>query len=226
MPNPLTDPAAARPRNPLLAPRPLHSADPIGPVVLRRKPSSIGKKTARIFRTREAAKILEGWHPSQPMAVLTRGQIALTDLIGAVADQLSAPHVIASAWASAPEHLDYLLGARTEGRFASLALILDRLLASRTPEAVALLRTELGADQVAITRTHARFALLWNEDHRVVLTSSADLTRNPGFELHQLDTDPELFDFLAAVARDTFAAHAGHAHSMSAITAQFNQLAQ
>lgn len=225
--NPLLTAPIRRAANPLLSPRPSHpSGDPIGARVLRRKPSTIGKKTHRILCAREASAMLEGWHPSEPLAVVTRGQLALSDLIVAAADKIGTPHCIASAWASAPEHIDFLLNAKTTGRFASLALILDRLLASRHPEAVAILRTELGDDRLAITRTKARFALLWNDDARVTITSSADLTRNPGFELHQFDPSDDMFDFLAALARDIFAAHSTPAATMAGITEQFHTITE
>jgi hypothetical protein len=226
MANPLRSSTPTPARNPLLSPTPraAASADPIGPLILRRKPSPLTKKTARILRTRTAAAMLEDWQPSQPMTIVTRGQVSLSDLVVTAADTLGAPHCILSAWCGAPEHYDFLLNARAAGRFASLALILDRFIASRTPEAVEILRRELGPDRLAITRTRARYALLWTDAAHMAIISSADLTRNVGLELHTFDPSPELFDFLAQLSRDIFIAHTPPADKPAAISAQFDAL--
>jgi hypothetical protein len=226
MANPLRSSTPTTARNPLLSPAPRTNgtADPIGPLILRRKPSTLTKKTARILRTRTAAAMLEGWRPSESLTIATRGQVSLTDLVAAAADKLGAPHCICSAWCGAPEHYDFLLGLLAAGRVASLSLILDRLIASRTPEAVEILRREIGPDRLAITRTRARYALLWTGAARVAIVSSADLTRNIGLELHTFDPAPELFDFLAQLSRDIFTAHTPPADTPAAISVQFDSL--
>lgn len=215
-------------RNPLLGPREANGranpSDPIGPIVLRRRPSSVTKKTARILRSRTAAAMLEDWQPGAPLAVATRGQVSLSDVVVAAADKLGAPHCILSAWCGAPEHFDFMLAAKAAGRFASLSIILDSLIQGRDPEAVSILRRELGPERLAITRSRARFALLWKDEARLSIVSTADLTRNIGLELHLFDPDPALFEFLADLARDIFAAHGTPAETAAGITAQFNTL--
>jgi hypothetical protein len=210
--------------NPLLTPSAgAAPGDPTGPRILRRHASTLRKKCRRLMRTRTAADLLADWNPTEPLAIATAGQVALSDLLGAVADKLGTPDVIASAWAASHADLDFLLGCVASGRFAGLGLILDRLLASRDPEAVAQLRRELG-DRLAITRTHGRFALLRTATTRVAILTTADLTANLGLEIHLIDPDLELFNFLDGLAADLFRVHAKPATTPAEITTQFRTL--
>jgi hypothetical protein len=130
-----------------------------------------------------------------------------TSGLGVIFAKVGPANVTLSAWVASPAELDVVVGWVKDNRVASLRLILDLLVQSREPEAAALMRHVFGADKVAFTRNHARFALVETAEHRLVVRSSADLTNNPSFELHSVEDDPGLFVCLSAFCDDVFTAH-------------------
>lgn len=181
--------------------------DPVGPLVFRSRRPTPRKVFARMTQRQAAHEALTEWFPGEHLVLLTKGQFSLVQLLEAVLAKVGRANVTLSAWVASPAELDVLVGWSKDNRVASLRLILDLLVASREPEAAALMRHVFGGDKVAFTRTHARFALVETPDHRLVVRSSADLTNNPSFELHSIEDDPGLFVCLSAFCDDIFAAN-------------------
>jgi len=192
---------------PATANHPGDKADPVGPLVFRSRRPTPRKVFARMTQRQAAHEALTEWTPDEHVAMLTKGQFSLVQLLEAVLAKVGPATLALSAWVASPAELDVVVGWVKDNRVASLRLILDLLVQSREPEAAALMRHVFGADKVAFTRNHARFALVETAEHRLVVRSSADLTNNPSFELHSVEDDPGLFVCLSAFCDDVFAAH-------------------
>ena len=55
---------------------------------------------------------------------------------------------------------------------------------------------------VRVTKTHAKFATIVNNEWQVAIRSSMNLNQNPRLESFQVGHDPELCDFLSAALDD------------------------
>jgi hypothetical protein len=182
-------------------------SDPAGPLVFRSRRPTPRKVFARLTQRQAAREALAPWTPGEGIVLLTKGQFTLVQLLEAVLAKVGPANVTLSAWVATPPELDTLTVWVREGRVASLRLILDLLVQSRDPEAAALMRHVFGDRNVALTRTHARFALIETPQHRLVVRTSADLTNNPSFELHSIEADDDTFLCLSAFADTLFDNH-------------------
>jgi hypothetical protein len=88
------------------------------------------------------------------------------------------------------------------GSIRSLRLMTDRSFPTRQADYCARVCELFGPDAIVCTRTHAKFALIWNESWSVVIRSSMNLNRNPRFEQFDLDDSPELLAFFRAFVDD------------------------
>lgn len=62
-----------------------------------------------------------------------------------------------------------------------------------------------GADTIRTTRTHAKFALVGNDDWHVVITSSMNLNLNPRVEQFELTDDADRHAFFTRWVDEVFA---------------------
>jgi hypothetical protein len=129
---------------------------------------------------------------------LSKGQISILDLIEAVLWQTGPAHVMFSTWTLSDlsiERAEWLVG---EGRILSLEMLVDRSFARCKPERARLLVQKLGEKAFMVTRTHAKFALIRNDEWSICIRTSANLNRNPRFEQFDVDDSREIHDFFRA----------------------------
>ena len=62
-----------------------------------------------------------------------------------------------------------------------------------------------GDDSIRTTRTHAKFAVITNEDWAVAVRTSMNLNENPRLESIEVSDDPALAGFLLRVVEEIFA---------------------
>lgn len=62
-----------------------------------------------------------------------------------------------------------------------------------------------GAHTIRTTRSHAKFALIGNDDWHVVITSSMNLNLNPRIEQFEMTDDPERHQFFTTWVDEVFA---------------------
>jgi hypothetical protein len=126
---------------------------------------------------------------------MTKGQFSLLDLIRAVLAQTGPAHLIVSTWTAGIRDVENASMLIKRGKLLSLKLLCDRSFPRRQPKYCRRILEVFGADAIRCTRTHAKFALIGNDDWHVVIRSSMNLNRNPRFEQFDLDDDAELFRF-------------------------------
>jgi hypothetical protein len=69
----------------------------------------------------------------------------------------------------------------------------------RCPQLAAEIRAKFGHDAIRVTKTHAKFCTITNNEWQVALRSSMNLNQNPRLESFQVGHDPELCVFLSGV---------------------------
>lgn len=126
---------------------------------------------------------------------MTKGQFSLLDLIRAVLASTGPAHLIVSTWTAGIRDAENAGMLIERGELLGLKLLCDRSFPRRQPRYCARILEIFGPDSIRMTRTHAKFALLHNDDWHVVIRSSMNLNRNPRFEQFDLDDDAELYEF-------------------------------
>jgi hypothetical protein len=152
----------------------------------------------------EAAKLLSGFAPGCRVIGLTMGQFSLLDLIKATLNKTGPAHVALSTWTMGirdAENANFLVD---RGLLLSLTLLVDRSFPTRQPEYCARIVEMFGADSIRMTQTHAKFALIENDEYGVAIRSSMNLNRNPRFEQFDLDDDRSIVAFFRSHMVDIF----------------------
>lgn len=129
---------------------------------------------------------------------MTMGQFSMLDLLAAVLDKTGPAHVRLSTWTAG------VRDARNAGlmldneRMLSFQLLVDRSFASRQPAYCRAVTRIFGKGAIRCTRTHAKIAIVQNDDWNVVIRSSMNLNRNPRFEQFDIDDDSRIAEFFGA----------------------------
>jgi hypothetical protein len=133
--------------------------------------------------------------PGTRMVGLTKGQFSLLDLIRAVLVSTGPADLVVSTWTAGIRDVDNVGFLVERGQLRSLRLLCDRSFPRRQPKYCRRVLEVFGESAIRCTRTHAKFALISNEDWKIVIRSSMNLNRNPRFEQFDLDDDPDIFEF-------------------------------
>ena len=136
---------------------------------------------------------------------LTRGQFSLTDLLEAVLTKTGPAALSISTWTAASASVQSMLDLLQTGRITSCRWLVDTTFVRRVPALVAQIRKEFGVDAIRVTRTHAKFATVTNEEWKVAIRSSMNLNQNPRLESYELGHDPQLCAWLEQVLADVWA---------------------
>jgi len=134
----------------------------------------------------------------------TKGQFSLTDIVCEIASQIGPCDLTISTWTAARADIGHCYRFVEEGYFRSVRWIIDRSFKSRQPEYLNALIGKFGLEAVRVTRTHAKFCLLRNDDFDIVLRSSMNLNRNPRFENYEISDDADFADFFASIVDEIF----------------------
>lgn len=133
---------------------------------------------------------------------LTRGQFSLADLLVAILAKTGPAALAISTWTAAVTDISKMMSLLESGQITSCRFLVDQTLPRRTPALAAQIRKLFGDDAIRVTKTHAKFATLVNDEWQVALRSSMNLNQNPRLESFQVGHDPELCAFLTAALDD------------------------
>lgn len=186
--------------NPLLAAPPEPVADPaaIGQSVIKRPiPKREILDLRRIDRASEAVAGLE--RDGMELFGLTKGQFSLTDMIEAILAKTGPADLSISTWTAANGDVSRMLELLRSGAIRSCRWLVDLTFMRRCPQLAAEIRAKFGANAIRVTKTHAKFCTITNDDWQVALRSSMNLNQNPRLESFQVGHDPELCRFLSGV---------------------------
>lgn len=145
-----------------------------------------------------AARAVIGLRPGGRVVGMTKGQFSMIDLIRAVLDITGPAHLQLSTWTAGIRDTKNAGFLFTDGRLLSVRWLVDRSFATRQPAYCAALVRIFGKEAIRCTRTHAKVALIKNDDWSISIRSSMNLNKNPRFENFDIDDNGPIFDLFAA----------------------------
>lgn len=133
---------------------------------------------------------------------LTRGQFSLADLLVASLAKTGPAALSISTWTAAATDIQRMMELLEGGQISSCRWLVDQTFVRRVPALAAQIRKLFGNDAIRVTKTHAKFATIVNNEWQVAIRSSMNLNQNPRLESFQVGHDPELCAFLSAALDD------------------------
>ena len=201
--SPIAPLAIGKTPNPLLA----SAAEPVAdPAVIRQSvikrpiPKREILDLRRISCATEAVSGLE--RDGMELFGLTKGQFSLTDMIEAILIKTGPADLSISTWTAANGDVTRMLELLSSGAIRSCRWLVDLTFMRRCPQLTAEIRAKFGANAIRVTKTHAKFCTITNEDWQIALRSSMNLNQNPRLESFQVGHDPVLCQFLSQVLDD------------------------
>lgn len=137
----------------------------------------------------------------QGMNVLgfSKGEYSLVDLASELARQVGECDAVFCTWTAAKRDISYLYEFVNEHTFRSARWLVDRSFTTRQPEMCAHLLKTYGPENVRITRTHAKFIVLRNDDWNICLRTSMNLNKNARLENWEISDSSAMADFMVGI---------------------------
>jgi len=135
---------------------------------------------------------------------LTKGQWSLIDLMEYCLETTGPADVVVSTWTAANADITFANALFKNGALRSLRFLVDFSFPSRQPAYCAALRAAFGDDAVRLTRNHAKFVLILNDEWSLVVRTSMNLNENRRLENFEISDSPEMATFLVEVVDEIF----------------------
>lgn len=135
---------------------------------------------------------------------LTKGQWSLIDLIEHCLSATGPADVVVSTWTAANADITFANALFKNGLLRSLRFLVDFSFPSRQPAYCAALREAFGDDAIRLTRNHAKFVLIVNDEWSLVVRTSMNLNENRRLENFEISDSPEMATFLVEVVDEIF----------------------
>lgn len=149
----------------------------------------VRKTRARFSKVASARDTIAGFGHDVDIAGLTFGQFSLIDLIQAALEITGPADVTISTWSAGFYDIDAAERFRADGRLRSIRFVMDAASMKKGQASVHDIADLFGPDAIRTTRTHAKFALITNDEWQVVITSSMNLNLNPRCEQFEVTDD-------------------------------------
>ena len=140
---------------------------------------------------------------------LSVGAFSLTDLLLHCLDATGPADVTISTWTAAGADIEEAYRLVGSGAIRSIRFIVDFSFPSRQPGYCAALRERFGDDAIRVTKNHAKFVVVRNEDWSLVVRTSMNLNLNARLESFEISDDPAMADFLDAMIAMVFERRTG-----------------
>lgn len=191
-----------------------------------RRQLAMGKREAKRDLSRASAAELIGpiTHGCE-IFCLFGGQFSLIDALAHVLAGTGPADVVISTWTAASADLGFAYELLREKRVRSLEFLADFSFGSRQPSYLAALRERFGDESVRMTKLHAKFCLVQNDEWHVAMRTSANLNENKRLETLEISDDPGLAAFLQRLVDDLFAGPSNVHEKPGAIMREFAEFA-
>lgn len=153
---------------------------------------------ARFSKVASARDTIRGFGHDMDVAGLTFGQFSLIDLIQAALEIAGPADVTISTWSAGFYDIEAAERFRDDGLLRSIRFVMDAASMKRGQASVYDIADLFGKEAIRTTRTHAKFALIRNDEWSIVITSSMNLNLNPRCEQFEMTDDPERCGMFAA----------------------------
>lgn len=166
----------------------------------------LGTSKKRVSLVANALDTLRGvgFSKSCEVDVATGGQFSIVDAIEAVLTYTGRADVTLATWTAAQFDLSQIENQLVHGDIGSLRLILDKSFVNRQPAFIKRIIERFGVGSVRVARTHAKFAVVQNDEWHVVVRTSMNLNHNARMEYLQVTESVELCEFWSGVADSIF----------------------
>jgi hypothetical protein len=193
------------------------------PVIHARKRKTTAKREKLLlWRQQNAEQAIDLLTQDVEVYGLTKGQFSLLDLLKAALKKTGAAKMDFSTWTANRSEALQLAEMKNRGELLSVRWLVDMTFVRRDPEAAAAIRADFGAESIRVAQCHAKFALFYNKNWKLVLRTSMNLNMNPRTEDFHLAHDPELFDFIHGVMNKVFTMQPkGMANQKPGVIAQY-----
>lgn len=148
----------------------------------------------RLFKVGDARAALADFDKGREVTCYTFGQFSIIDAIVAILGKTGPAHVVLATWTAGAADLRRAAELMHDKRFLSCRWVVDKSFKSRQPEYLQTMIDLFGGDCVRSLKTHAKFALIHNDEWSVVVRTSMNLNENKRLENFDAVEDP---DFLA-----------------------------
>lgn len=149
----------------------------------------------RVACVESAAQAIGRLEPGCRIVGLTKGQFSMLDLIRAVLAQTGPAHLVLSTWTVGIRDIENARWLVDNGELLSLRLLTDRSFVTRQPRYCRRLVELFGPECIRASNTHAKFALVRNDEWHIAIRGSMNLNRNARWENFDLDESAELCAF-------------------------------
>lgn len=168
------------------------------------RPAPGSRRKPRISKITNARDALADFGRGMETYCLTFGQFSLMDAIEAILEKTGPADVAISTWTAGSADLSRSAEHLHDGNIRSLRFVADCSFGQRQPGYLAELVRLFGDDAIRTTRTHAKFAVITNDEWSVAVRTSMNLNENPRLESIEVSDDPELAAFLIGVVDAIF----------------------
>lgn len=164
----------------------------------------------RLSKVATARDTIRGFDHDMDVVGLTFGQFSLLDLIQATLDITGPADVTISTWSAGLYDVDAARRFVDDGRIRSIRFVMDSS-AKRGQASAVSISDMFGESSIRTYRSHAKFAIVSNDDWQVVITSSMNLNLNPRCEQFEMTDDEDrarlFLDFVDSIFRDVDDGH-------------------
>lgn len=174
------------------------------PILVHQRHSEAAQRTIVQRYTENAWAAIGRLEPGMELFGFSKGQFSLVQLVLACLAQTGPADVTVSTWTAARKEIETADRLTKAKAIRSLRWLVDLSFPRRQPQFAQQLREAFGDGCIRVTRNHAKFVLLRNEQWNLVVRTSMNLNSNPRFESWELSDDKGLADFLEGVVRLVF----------------------
>jgi hypothetical protein len=172
---------------------------------LRRDKTTRKRRVIRPCLVENAAQAIGRIEPGLELYGFSKGQFSKIDILLHLLNQTGPAHVAVATWTAASKEIEDTRRMVASGAILSLRFLVDFSFPRRQPRYYAELRDAFGDDTIRVSKTHAKFLLIRNDQWNLVVRTSMNLNANKRFENFEISDDPAMADFLESVIADVFA---------------------
>ena len=173
-------------------------------VTARTHTRAVRPRKVSISKVTNARDALAEWGRGMETYCLTFGQFSLMDAIEAILERTGPADVAIATWTAGAADLSLSAESLRNGNIRSLRFVVDCSFGQRQPGYLAQVRELFGDDAIRSTRTHAKYAVITNDEWSVAVRTSMNLNENPRLESIEVSDDPELAGFLLRLTDELF----------------------
>ena len=129
------------------------------------------------------------------------GRFAQHDLLFYLLKQIGPSNVDVATWSICTEAIERITRMKNDGRINNIRFVLDPRVKVRNPLPLQILIKNF---PYILTPCHAKVTLIYNDDWKISVVTSQNMTKNPRIERGYISTTPDVFEFDKKVFDDIY----------------------